>query len=251
MRNSRRVADCTMAEFAEAMAAGRWLLLPFGTTEEHGPHLPLGTDRLWAEHVCEEVAAGVQGLVAPALPYGVCRTMRNFPGTVSLSPATLTALTREILAEYVRHGARKLACISGHAEPAQEEAIREAALPLAEADPDMVILCLGPYAFQAPVREAAGLAGRDGHAGSIETSEMLLIAGDRVRLERMPAVTRPRLSRFRVLARPEAEYPTGVRGDTSKVARALGEESLRHTVREILGLLRNLDARGREWGEDA
>ncbi|MFB3816755.1 MAG: creatininase family protein [Candidatus Methylomirabilales bacterium] len=247
MQTPNRVADLTMEEFAEAMAARRWLLLPFGTTEEHGPHLPLGTDLLWAEHVCGEVAALVGGLVAPGLPYGVCRTMRNFPGTVSLTPATLTAVTREILQEYARHGARKLACISGHAEPAQEEAVREAALPLVAADPDLAILFIGPYAFQSAIREAAGLVGTDGHAGSLETSEMLVIAGDRVRIERMPAVTRPRLSRFRVLAHPEAEYPTGVRGDTSKAARPLGERSLAHTIREIAAVLRNVETRGTEW----
>jgi creatinine amidohydrolase len=241
------VADLTMEEFAEAMAAGRWLLLPFGTTEEHGPHLPLGTDLFWAEHVCRQVAMRVRGLVAPPLPYGVCRTMRNFPGTVSLTPATLTALTREILQEYVRHGARQLACISGHAEPAQEEAVREAALPVVAADPDLAILFIGAYAFQAAIREEAGLVGTDGHAGSIETSEMLVVAGDRVRSERMPAVTRPRLSRFRVQAHPEAEYPTGVRGDTSKVARALGERSLAHTIREIAAVLQNVETRGTEW----
>ena len=242
-----RVADLTRDEFAQAMREGRWLLLPFGSVEQHGPHLPLGTDLYYGEHVCLAVAERVNGLAGPGFPYGVCRTMRNFPGTISVSPRTLTPLLTEILAEYIRHGARRLALIAGHAEEAQETAMREAALPLVSADPSLVILVVGPYAFLDPIRQEAGLIGTDGHAGSIETSEMLVVAEERVRLDRLPAVTRPRLSRFRVAAAPEAEFPTGVRGDTAKVSPALGRRALDHTVSEIVQLIRNLDARETEW----
>jgi len=242
-----QIAELTMEEFAEALRRQPWLLLPMGTTEEHGPHLPLGTDLLYAEHVCAAVAGRVGGLVAPGLPYGVCRTMRNFPGTISLSPGTLALLLREVLAEFLRHGARKLVLVTGHAEPAQLEAMREAALPLVSADPALTLLLVGPYDFLEPIRREAGLVSSDGHAGSIETSEMLVMAESLVRQERIPRVTRPRLTRFRLLAHPEAEFPTGVRGDTSKVSRALGERSLTHTVDEIVRVLQNLDARGSEW----
>jgi len=243
-----RVAELTRDEFAAALGEGRWLLLPLGSTEQHGPHLPLGADFLYAEAVSLRVAEWVGGLVAPGLPYGICRAMRNFPGTVSLSLATFVPLLRELLAEYVRHGARRIAVIAGHAETAQDAAVREAALPLVEADPSLTLLTVGPYAFLDPVRGEAGLAGRDGHAGSIETSELLAIAPHLVRLDRLPRVTRPPLSRFRIAARPEAEYPTGVRGDTSKVSGELGRRALEHTVSEIVRLLRNLENAGTEWG---
>ena len=59
-------------------------------------------------------------------------------------------------------------------------------------------------------------------------------------------MTRPRLSRFRILANPETEYPTGVRGDTSKVSRELGQRAIRHIVTEIVNLLRRIEEEGRE-----
>lgn len=242
-----RVTDLTRDEFAQAMTEGRWLLLPFGAVEQHGPHLPLGTDFLYAEHVCLAVAERVHGLVAPGFPYGICRTMRNFAGTISLSPGTFTPLLREILSEYVRHGARKIALLAGHAEDAQEGAMREAALPLVNADPTLRILVIGPYAFVDPIREEAGLVGTDGHAGSIETSEMLVVAEDLVHLDRIPPVTRPRLSRFQIAAHPETEFPTGVRGDTSKVSRVLGDRGISHAVAEIARLLQTIDTKGTEW----
>jgi creatinine amidohydrolase/Fe(II)-dependent formamide hydrolase-like protein len=52
---------------------------------------------------------------------------------------------------------------------------------------------------------------------------------------------------FRVLADPEREFPTGVRGDTSKVSRELGERANAHVVSQIVQLLRNVDGRGTEW----
>jgi len=245
--NRFRVADLTRDEFAQAMRAGRWLLFPFGSVEQHGPHLPLGTDLFYGEHVCLAVAEQVNGLVTPGFPYGICRTMRNFPGTVSLSPGTLTPLLREILTEYIRHGARKCALVAGHAEDAQHDAMREAALPLVNADPSLKVVIIGPYDFLDPIRQEAGLVGADGHAGSIETSEMLVIAEDKVHTDRIPNVTRPRLSQFKLLANPETEFPTGVRGDTSKISHALGERALSHAVAEIVQLLQHLDSKGTEW----
>lgn len=249
MRDSQscRVVDLTRDEFAQAMREGRWLLLPFGSVEQHGPHLPLGTDLLYAEHVCLAVAAQISGLVAPGFPYGICRTMRHFPGTITLSPETFTPLLRELLTGYIGHGARKIALVAGHAEEAQNGAMREAALALAASDPSLKIVVIGPYDFLGPIREAAGLVGTDGHAGSIETSELLVIAEEAVHLDRVPRVTRPRLSRFSVMSHPEAEFPSGVRGDTSKISRELGERALRHAVSEIVQLLRNLDQKGTEW----
>jgi creatinine amidohydrolase len=172
--------------------------------------------------------------------------MRNFPGTISLTPITLGAVIREIVSEYIRHGGRKLALITGHAEPAQMETIREAVLPLVNENPSLIIVVIGPYDFLDPVRREMNLVNEDGHAGSIETSEMLVVAEELVRMDRIPQVTRPRLSHFRILANPETEYPTGVRGDTSKVSRELGQRAIRHVVTEIVNLLRRIEQDNRE-----
>jgi creatinine amidohydrolase len=245
---SGRLVDLTKDEFAAAVGAGAWLLLPFGSVEAHGPHLGLGADTIDAAHVCRRVAERIGALVAPTVPYGVCRTMRNFPGTVSLTASTFVAVVREVVGEYVRHGARRLALYSGHAEPGQLEALREAVVPVVDAPPRPTILLVGPYAFLDPIRREAGLEGRDGHAASLETSTLLALDPAVVRLDRIPAVPgRPPLSQFQVLASPEAEFPTGVRGDTSRVSAELGRRALDHVVTEFARLLERVGREGREW----
>ncbi len=236
---SRDIRNLTMVEFAEAMARGAWLLLPIGATEEHGPHLPLGSDLIQAEYVCGAVARAVNGLVAPGLPYGLCRTTRNFPGTVSISFETLEALVREVLAGYVQHGARRIAVVSGHAGGAHMEALRQAALALVEETEGLTVLVIGPRDIPLPFLEEAGLPAGDGHAGAVETSAMLAIDERLVRTDRSPEGGRPRFPRFQILPNPERLFPSGVMGDASRASRELGERALQHILSEIVGALQD------------
>jgi creatinine amidohydrolase len=97
------------------------VLLPVGALEQHGPHLPLGTDALLSAAVARTVALGVGGIVAPTINYGYksqpkCGGGQHFPGTTSLDGGTLSALTCDIIAELGRHGVRNVAVVSGHYE---------------------------------------------------------------------------------------------------------------------------------------
>lgn len=233
------IGSMTMLEFAEAMARKAWLLLPIGSTEEHGPHLPLASDMIQAEYVCRAVAREVNGVVAPGVAYGLCRSTRNFPGTISLSSGTLEGLVREILAGYVEKGARRIGVISGHAGGAHMEALRQAALPLVERDEGLTILVIGPYDIPLPSLAEARPPAEDGHAASIETSVMLAIDPRLVRSDRIPDAPRPRFPRFQILSHPERLFPSGVLGDASKASPALGDGALRHVIGEIVRILMN------------
>jgi creatinine amidohydrolase len=234
---SNDLGAMTRLEFTEALGRNPWLLLPVGTTEEHGPHLPLASDTIQAEHVCHVVACQVNGIVAPSIAYGVCRATRNFPGTISLSSGTLEALVREILAEYVEKGVRRIAVISGHAGGAHMQALRQAALPLAEQDEALTILVVGPYDIPLPSSAEARPNAADGHAASLETSVMLAIDPNLVRGDRISESETPRLPRFHVICHPERLFPSGVMGDASTASRALGEHALRHVANEIVRIL--------------
>ena len=97
------------------------LYLPVGALEQHGPHLPLGTDALLASAVAEDAAAETSGIVAPALAYGYksqpkCGGGQHFPGTTSLDAQTLIHQVRDVVCEFARHGVKKLVVVNGHYE---------------------------------------------------------------------------------------------------------------------------------------
>ncbi|MHB1691055.1 MAG: creatininase [Thiomonas sp.] len=97
------------------------MFLPCGALEQHGPHLPLGTDALLATAVAAGAAARLDGIVAPALSYGYksqpkCGGGQHFPGTTSLDASSLIQITRDVIREFARHGVRKLVVVVGHYE---------------------------------------------------------------------------------------------------------------------------------------
>ena len=108
-------------DYERRVREGAVVFLPCGATEQHGPHLPLGTDALLASAISADVAARVGGLVAPALSYGYksqpkCGGGQHFCGTTSLDGATLSALVRDAVREFYRHGVRRLVLVLGHYE---------------------------------------------------------------------------------------------------------------------------------------
>lgn len=124
-----RISHLSWPEYRRRIDAGAPILLPVGALEQHGHHLPLGTDLLVVGAICEEVARGLGALVAPTLPYGYKSHTRTgggdaFPGTTNMSAATFMTVVREILSECVRHGARRLLVVNGHYE--NEWFLREA-----------------------------------------------------------------------------------------------------------------------------
>lgn len=122
-----RIAELAAPEVSERVAAGAPVILPMGSLETHGPALPMG-DYLLAEAIALRIAArDGTALVAPPIPFGGVDFFRGVPGGVALSPATLTALLREVLAALVQGGARRLLLVNGHGGniAAIEEAQRE------------------------------------------------------------------------------------------------------------------------------
>lgn len=97
------------------------IFLPVGALEQHGPHLPLGTDAMLATAVAADTAAMIGGLVAPALSYGYksqpkCGGGQHFCGTTSVDAATLIGSVRDAVREFARHGVTKLVFVNGHYE---------------------------------------------------------------------------------------------------------------------------------------
>lgn len=185
-------------DYAERLRSGQPpLFLPVGALEQHGPHLPLGTDGLLAAAVAADAAARVGGLVAPTLSYGYksqpkCGGGQHFCGTTSVDAATLISSVRDTVREFARHGAERLVIVNGHYEN-QWFLIEGIDLGLRDLGPAprLQVMRLEYWDFLTETTLASVFpAGFPGfaleHAAVIETSLMLHYHPELVRLDLLP-----------------------------------------------------------------
>jgi creatinine amidohydrolase len=190
------------------------VVVPLGSVEQHGHHLPLATDTAVASAVARAALPDLDGaLLAPALPYGASGEHEGFPGTVSIGTEALTTVLVE-LGRSVCRWAGRLLVVNGHGG---NLAALRAAVPLLRSE--------GRDVAWFP----CGVPGGDAHAGRTETSLMLHVEPAGVRAaEAVAGETAPLTE---ILARLQAGgvravSPTGVLGDPAGASAQEGEELL-------------------------
>jgi creatinine amidohydrolase len=111
-----RLAELTRAEAAALRDAGALPVLPLGATEQHGDHLPVGTDHVLGGEVAAEAARACTRpvLLMPTLPFGLSPHHRLWPGTVTLTAATLIAVLKEVAGSLAATGFTRLLIVNGH-----------------------------------------------------------------------------------------------------------------------------------------
>ena len=114
MLPSRYFIDLTQPEIAAQLKANPLVILPAGSVEQHGPHLPTGTDTFAANVIAAAVAERLDGLVLPATPFGVTPMHMPFEGTITFSPDTYMRVVTETCVSTARHGARRLLILNWH-----------------------------------------------------------------------------------------------------------------------------------------
>jgi len=207
------------------------VLLPVGAVEQHGPHLPLGADLIQPLHVLERVAAKTGAILAPPVPYGLVQTSRPFPGSVSVSFDALRAYVRDVLAELVRNGFRRIVVVSGHAEGVHMAALRTAAKEVVDrGGADITVLSDYDIVYASRFAEEG-----EGHAGKIETSRILAQRPELVKGR--PARGRNRTPKYAVV-RDARRYWPGVTGDPARASAELGASIDRHVEAELVSIVR-------------
>lgn len=184
MSGVRRWDALTREEIRE-LAPAALLVLPVGTTEQHGPHLATGTDALIAAAIAERAAAAASRpdtiLLAPTLAYGASHHHLPFGGTLSLGIATFQLVLQDLLASAASAGVRRIFVLNGHGGNAAA-----CAITVAEASRELGVVAA--TAMASDLVDPAEIDGPlHGHAGSFETSVMLALDPGRVR----PELTRP------------------------------------------------------------
>jgi len=166
----RLLLDELTRDEASAIAPSALVILPTGATEQHGPHLPAGTDRMIVEHIARaaaaEVAAEIPVVVAPTLPSGSSHHHLSFGGTLSFGTETFYRVMSDLAESLIISGFRRIFVLNGHGGSSEliQLVVRDLALKHA------ANLAAAPYwtiAWEALVAEQAHQgAGLPGHAGA-------------------------------------------------------------------------------------
>jgi creatinine amidohydrolase len=172
-----RLAEHTTTTAADAFEDVEVALIPTGSTEQHGPALPLGTDFVAAQAIARDLEDREDVAVLPTIPVGVSDHHRQFDGTLSVDPDVFEWYVRDVAASMADHGIRRGVFVNGHG--GNGDALRRAARELRAEH----------TAFVAPWNWWDALEGLDeelfegalGHADAMESSMMLSVAADLVR----------------------------------------------------------------------
>jgi creatinine amidohydrolase len=230
------LAEMSWPEIQAGLKETKTVILPIGATEEHGPHLPIYTDTIQAIEVASEVARRREIFLAPPVYYGVCRSTRRFPGTITVSHDGLRSYMHDILLSFHESGFGKVLILTGHAGGQHIAALEEACQMAAEEKDFRVSLVslfdlIDPAAVEAP---------GDGHAGEIETSLMMKIRGDLVKGK--PERHFPIRPRFLVMRDVRHLMGNGIMGDPSRASLDKGEMFFEMGVKGVEKALEELES---------
>ena len=237
-------------DFQRAVNQNRFVLLPVGSLEQHGPHLPLGTDTFTVRELAERVAAKTSGIVAPEICYGFkpqpgSSAGNNFAGTCSLDGSTLTALVRDLVRELVRHKVRRIMILDGHYENGLfiNEGVE---LALRDLDAQKLVKVVIVRWFDLiPSSVFIRLFGKDfegmmyEHASKVETSLIMAMNESMVQRHRMKS-DRPRVRKSYTVLPESSEFipKSGVLSSVFPSSTKIGVELLNCAVKEIVKIVR-------------
>jgi len=241
--------EMTWPEVEAAIEEGRaTVVVAVGATEQHGPHLPLLVDAVRGDRLALEVASLLgDALVAPTIRIGCSEHHMSFAGTITLRRNTLEAVCLDYAVSLARHGFTRVCFVPSHGGnfgPLQHmlSDLRAAVAPSCRVDAYTDLTGFLKL-WRAAVREVAPeMEGRvGGHADLAETSELLCLRPDLVRLERAEAghiqdfdeALAERIFRdgFRTVT------PNGILGDARGAAADIGEACIAHAAAGVVAAL--------------
>jgi creatinine amidohydrolase len=186
------IPHMTWQEVEAALQRTDMAIIPVGSIEQHGKHLPLGTDILATMEGCKLLAQKTDVLIAPVVLAGLSEHHMGFPGTITLSPQTFEAVVFETAQSLIRHGFRKIMIYNGHG--GNSVSVKNVVQRINQETPATAVLLndLRPVAADTPTDSPAV----DWHAGVGETSLMLYLTPPLVDMSRAekPVLTLPEIA---------------------------------------------------------
>ena len=261
MQTKYRYEEFTWPEIREAVAQNRVAVLPVGTVEQHGPHLPLITDVLTSSEMSRRAVEQLpeEAVLMPPVYYSFNEHHMDFPGTIAVEGPTIVNYVTDIGRSLAHHGFRKILLVNGHGSnvPFLDVAARNITNRSAAICAMVSWWSLIPKELFRELRESEYPGGM-AHGCELETSVLLYLRGDLVRMDKAQRDINFQKTEF-FYWDLEAGSPvffqewfsryskTGTVGDPTKASRAKGEKFVEAVVERMVRLLR--DFRARQIGE--
>ncbi len=171
-----RIKEMRPGEIAAALARDSRLIVPVGTCEQHGRHLPMGADTLIVEHLSDDLSAEFQLLRAPTIEYGVnVDTERSFPGNASVRKKTLHRMLNDLLNTWELTGVKEFILLTAHEHDPHQEALATVITTKARVRVvDIFAVDLAPF-LEGQVEPM--------HGDEVDTSLLLFMAPNLVRMD--------------------------------------------------------------------
>ena len=236
--------EMTRDEAGEAFAGGAVVVLPTGSIEQHGPHLPLVVDTLVVSHVAraagERAAASVPVVVTPTMHFGVSHHHLAFAGTMSLTGSLYIESLKELIRGLYRNGARRLVLLNGHGGNQHPNGVIAHSL----VNEDGLEMSIGAVSYWTVASQALVDAGAadvapsyPGHAGGFETSLLLALRPDLVALEKRRAPRTQLSSSIGAVEHGAFTRAGGTSDDASRADGAAGQRLLQASIEAVAAYL--------------
>ena len=236
-------------DFERGVRQDKVVILPVGALEQHGPHLPLGTDTMVVNEIASRAAKRTNSILAPAITYGFKPQPGSsggnwFSGTLSLDGSTLTSIVRDIVRELFRHGVRRLLILDGHYENSLflNEGVD---LALREIDSKRAKVVIARWYELVPESFFVKLFGEDfhgmalEHASKVETSLIMAINPNCVQKKRMRNDPPKRTENYSVFPEDKSFIPKlGALTTVFPSSAERGEQVLGYASREVISIIR-------------
>lgn len=234
-----RLAEITWQESIKAFTEYPVALLPIGGgAKEHGPHLPLGTDMMVVDDLANRVVEAAPVMLLPTLSYAYYPAFVDWPGSVSIEARHFTAMVADIIRSLHRHGMQKFLLLDGGVsthpplKTLSSDLHNELGILVAVTD----ILGLGSEVYAEIEEQESG-----GHADEMETSCMLAIRPDLVKMKLAPKEWRKGIPGAfgkdgvkKVHIGGRMETPNGINGDATLATAEKGHKALAAKAQDII-----------------
>jgi creatinine amidohydrolase len=225
-------------------------VLIFGACENHGDHMPFGSDFITPFELAKRIASKYPNLlILPPVPYGVSSHHKDFFMTISMEPETMIVVVRDILLSVVNNGIRRILIINGH--DGNIAPIELAVRSVKEKNPEVIIACLESWwelvgkVLKKTFKTWQGL----GHGGEAETSAMLALRPELVDMENAPKTIIPKLpGHVRIYWKFSELSNTGAAGAPREASRDKGEKIVKTLEDALLSFIHKMDKSRWKYG---